>query len=81
MMKLEYFSNALICLSHTNNNINEQCHGKKFSMERLTLLVGSNMDGSKKNNMLVIGKSINPRAMKNIHKESLLVTNEQNKKV
>jgi hypothetical protein len=50
-------------------------------MERLTLLVGSNMDGSKKNNMLVIGKSINPRAMKNIHKESLLVTNEQNKKV
>jgi hypothetical protein len=36
------------------------------------------MDDSEKK-MLVIRKSKNPRAMKNIHKEFLLVTNEQNK--
>jgi hypothetical protein len=38
------------------------------------------MNGSEKNKLLVIGKSKNPRAMKNIHKESLQVTYEHNKK-
>jgi hypothetical protein len=79
----------LICLSHSNNNIisaktyaysSEQCHGGKYSKERLTVLVVSNMDGSVKNRLLVIGKSKNPRTMKTILKESLPVTYEHNKK-
>jgi hypothetical protein len=41
---------------------------------------GSNIDGSEKSKLLVIGKSKNPRTMKNILKESLPVTYEHNKK-
>jgi hypothetical protein len=38
------------------------------------------MNGSEKNKLLVIRKSKNPIAMKNIRKESLQVTYEHNKK-
>ncbi|XP_069134649.1 tigger transposable element-derived protein 6-like [Argopecten irradians] len=42
------------------------CHGGKQSKERLTAMVCSNMSGSDKLPLLVIGKSQNPRCFKNI---------------
>ncbi|XP_006005322.1 tigger transposable element-derived protein 4-like [Latimeria chalumnae] len=39
----------------------EECHGGKHSKERITLLVGSNMDGSEKLKLLVFGKAKQPR--------------------
>ncbi|XP_064414219.1 tigger transposable element-derived protein 4-like [Latimeria chalumnae] len=44
----------------------EECHGGKHSKERITLLVGSNMDGSEKLKLLVIGKTKQPRCFKGV---------------
>uniref|UniRef100_A0A1B6KQS9 HTH CENPB-type domain-containing protein n=1 Tax=Graphocephala atropunctata TaxID=36148 RepID=A0A1B6KQS9_9HEMI len=44
----------------------EKCHGGKLSKERVTLLVGANMDGSEKLPLLMIGKSASPRCFKNV---------------
>ncbi|UYV82433.1 hypothetical protein LAZ67_21002131 [Cordylochernes scorpioides] len=44
----------------------EKCHGGKLSKERVTLLVGANMDGSEKLPLLMIGKAANPRCFKNV---------------
>lgn len=56
----------------------EKCCGGKQSKERITLLVGGNMDGSEKKKMLVIGKSKMPRCFKNV--KSLPVDYKGNKK-
>ena len=37
----------------------------KNSKERITLLIGANMDGSEKLPLIMIGKSVNPRCFKN----------------
>uniref|UniRef100_H3B7F5 HTH CENPB-type domain-containing protein n=1 Tax=Latimeria chalumnae TaxID=7897 RepID=H3B7F5_LATCH len=42
----------------------EECHGGKHSKERITPLVGSNMDGSEKLKLLVIGKAKQPKCFK-----------------
>ncbi|KAJ8889802.1 hypothetical protein PR048_009306 [Dryococelus australis] len=42
------------------------CSGCKLSKDRVTLLVGANMDGSKKLPLLIIGKSANPRCFQNV---------------
>ncbi|UYV68882.1 hypothetical protein LAZ67_6001450 [Cordylochernes scorpioides] len=44
----------------------EKCHGGKLSKERVTLLVGANMDGFEKLPLLMIGKAANPRCFKNV---------------
>ncbi|XP_064410130.1 tigger transposable element-derived protein 4-like [Latimeria chalumnae] len=44
----------------------EECHGGKHSKERITLLVGSNMDGSEKLKLLVIGKVKQPKCFKGV---------------
>nr|XP_014352132.1 PREDICTED: tigger transposable element-derived protein 4-like [Latimeria chalumnae] len=44
----------------------EECHGGKHSKESITLLVGSNMDGSEKLKLLVIGKAKQPRCFKGV---------------
>ena len=44
----------------------DSCHGGKRSKDRITVLFGSNMDGSEKLKPLVIGKFNNPRCFKNI---------------
>lgn len=44
----------------------EKCHGGKLSKERITLLVGANMDGTEKLPLLMVGKSANPRCFKNV---------------
>ncbi|XP_064409672.1 tigger transposable element-derived protein 4-like [Latimeria chalumnae] len=44
----------------------EECHGSKHSKERITLLVGSNMDGSEKLKLLVIGKVKQSRYFKGV---------------
>lgn len=44
----------------------EKCSGGKLSKDRLTLLVGANMDGSEKLPLLMVGKSQNPRCFKNV---------------
>ena len=44
----------------------ESCHGGKLSKERLTLLLGANMDGSDKVEPLIIGRSANPRCFRGI---------------
>lgn len=56
----------------------ETCSGGQHSKERITVLVGANMDGSEKLPLLVIGKSKNPRCFKNI--KSKAVPYEGNKK-
>lgn len=38
----------------------ERCSGGKLSKERITLLIGANMDGTEKLPLLMIGKSANP---------------------
>jgi hypothetical protein len=43
----------------------ERCTAGKKSRERLTAVVGANMDGSEKLPLLVIGKSAKPRCFKN----------------
>jgi DDE superfamily endonuclease len=70
----------VLSLDKTYAYTNEQCHGGKYSKERVTVMVGSNMTGTDKLKLLVIGKSKNPRAMKNVRKESLPVDYESNKK-
>ena len=44
----------------------EPCHGGKHSKERITVLVGANVDGSEKLPLFVIGKSKKPRCFKNV---------------
>lgn len=44
----------------------EKCFGGKHSKERVTCLVGSNMTGSEKLKLLIIGKSKNPRCFNKI---------------
>lgn len=56
----------------------DPCHGGKHSKERITVLVGSNMSGTEKLPLLVIGKSKNPRCFKGM--KSLPVWYEANKK-
>ncbi|XP_055625048.1 tigger transposable element-derived protein 4-like [Toxorhynchites rutilus septentrionalis] len=57
----------------------ETCHGGKYSKQRLTVMCATNMDGSDKLPLLVIGKSKNPRCFKK--KKSLPVIYESNTKV
>ncbi|XP_064479058.1 tigger transposable element-derived protein 4-like [Ornithodoros turicata] len=56
----------------------EACHGGKHSKERVTVMVGSNMSGTEKLPILVIGKSNNPRCFKGT--KSLPVWYEANRK-
>ncbi|KAL4132878.1 hypothetical protein QTP88_009955 [Uroleucon formosanum] len=56
----------------------ETCSGGKLSNERLTILVASNMTGSYKKKLLVIGKSKIPRCFKNV--KNLTVDFKSNKK-
>jgi hypothetical protein len=56
----------------------EECHGGKRSKERVSLLLGSNMDGSEKLKPLLIGKFKNPRCFKGI--KSFPVTYKFNKR-
>lgn len=56
----------------------EKCSAGKHSKERITVLVGANMDGSEKLPLLVIGKSANPRCFKNVRTKP--VEYEANKK-
>jgi hypothetical protein len=44
----------------------EKCFGGKKSKERVTALVGANMDGTEKLPLLVIGKYAKPRCFKNV---------------
>ena len=56
----------------------EKCVGGKKSKERLTILLGANMDGSEKLRPLVIGKFLKPRCFKNV--KSLPLDYDANKK-
>lgn len=56
----------------------ERCSGGKLSKERITLLIGANMDGSEKLPLFMIGKSKNPRCFKNM--KSKPVEYEANRK-
>lgn len=56
----------------------ERCSGGKLSKDRITLMVGANMDGSEKLPLLMIGKSANPRCFKNV--KTLPVQYKNNKK-
>ena len=56
----------------------DKCHGGKKSKERITLMVGANMDGSEKLPLLAIGKFAKPRCFNGVH--SLPVAYEANKK-
>ena len=56
----------------------EKCHGGKKSKERITAMVCTNMDGSEKWPLLVIGKFKNPRCFKRIRQipRNMKPTNE-----
>lgn len=56
----------------------EKCHGGKRSKDRVTLMVGSNMTGTEKLDLLLIGKSEKPRCFTGI--KSLPLTYRFNKK-
>lgn len=56
----------------------QKCFGGKNSKERVTVMVGSNMSGSEKLKLLVIGKTKHPRCFKGI--KSLEVDYECNRK-
>lgn len=67
------------CLpEHTYAIKNTSCHGGKLSKDRLTILIGANMDGTEKLALLVIGKSKHPICFKNVN--SLPVLYENNNK-
>lgn len=53
---------------------NEKCTGGKYSKQRITLLIGANMDGSEKLPLFMIGKSANPRCFKNIKNKPVKYT-------
>lgn len=57
----------------------DSCHGGKQSKEQITAMVCSNMDGSEKLPLLVIGKYERPRCFKNV--KTLPVSYACNKKV
>uniref|UniRef100_H3AP49 DDE-1 domain-containing protein n=1 Tax=Latimeria chalumnae TaxID=7897 RepID=H3AP49_LATCH len=44
----------------------ENCHGRKHSKERITIMVAANLDSSDKLKLLVIGKSQKSRCFKNV---------------
>lgn len=45
---------------------NQKCHGEKNSKQRVTLMIGTNMNGSEKLKLLLIGKSSEPRCFRGI---------------
>ena len=53
--------------SRTLAEKSDDCHDGKRSKERVTVLLGTNADGSDKLKPLIIGKSQNPRCFKNVH--------------
>ena len=57
----------------------EACHGGKKSKDRVTVLLGANMDGSHKLKPVLIGKYKNPRCMKNTQRQDLPVFYENSK--
>lgn len=56
----------------------ERCSGGKHSKERVTLLIGANMDGTEKLPLLMVGKSKNPRCLK--HVKTMPIDYKGNKK-
>ena len=52
--------------SRTLHFCNEKCSGGKQSKEQISVLVGSNMSGTEKLKLLVIGKAEKPRCFKNV---------------
>ena len=56
----------------------DDCTGMKKSKQRVTLLLGANMDASDRLHPRLIGKFVNPRCLKNVH--SLPVTYKHSKK-
>ena len=57
----------------------EKLSGSKKAMERITVLCCSNMTGTDKCKLLVIGKSFRPRCFKNVNLDNLPVTYLANK--
>lgn len=57
----------------------EPQQGPKSSKERMTVCLGSNMSGSDKLPLWVIGHALNPRSFKNISLTSLMITWRANK--
>lgn len=57
---------------------NEACHGGKLSKERVTCLLATNMTGTEKLKVLLIGKSAKPRCFRGV--KCLPVTYKNNKK-
>ncbi|XP_055617640.1 tigger transposable element-derived protein 4-like [Toxorhynchites rutilus septentrionalis] len=56
----------------------DKCHGGKNSKERITVVVATNMDGSEKLELLVIGKSAKPRCFKNIKNLPVIYKSNKN---
>ncbi|XP_054706707.1 tigger transposable element-derived protein 4-like [Uloborus diversus] len=53
----------------------DKCSGGKHSKDRITLLVGANMDGTEKLQLLMIGKSKNPRCFENVKTKPVMTRN------
>ncbi|XP_066258787.1 tigger transposable element-derived protein 4-like [Euwallacea similis] len=45
---------------------NQKCHGGKHNKQRVTLMIATNMDGSEKLKLLLIGKSNQPRSFRGV---------------
>jgi len=57
----------------TEKFINETLAGGQLSRERLTVFVCTNLNGSEKKKLVVIGKFLDPRCFKNVNKSFLLL--------
>jgi len=57
----------------------ESCQGGKRSKDRVTVIIGSNMNGSEKLPLLLIGKSKNPRCFRNVNLHNFYLKYEHNK--
>ena len=67
--------NKRSCLS------NESCVNEKFSKERLTIAIYSNMTSTDKDKPLIIGKSIRPICFGRLNTENLQIFWRANKKI
>lgn len=55
----------------------DACFGGKKNKERVTVLVGANMDGSEKLPLLMIGKSANPHCFRNVKQKPIKYNNNK----
>ena len=76
LMKLGSFINVI----QINQFKSESCQEGKRSKDRVTVMIGLNMNRSEKLHLLLIGKSKSPRCFRNVNLQNFHLKYEYNKK-